>query len=758
MDRLLIKILILIKFFILLNFISPLSFAQNDELKINKIIVNGEKRFSESFILNYLPNYPNTRFTNELLDEFIKNLYKTEFFSNIKLDVQDKILVINLEEFPIINEITFSGNDLLENNQLLEIVSIKPRDVLNIENLNIAVERIRVEYQKIGRYLAEINVSKNILPQGRVNINFNIDEGSLLVVKNINFVGNKNFSDRELKSTITTKEDAWYKIFGSNKFVPERLEYDKEKLKKFYNERGYIDFKVISTKGDLLPNISGFNINFILSEGQRYKVNELDFISTSIKDIYKNLLFENISIEKDDFFDSRALDYSTDKLVSFFENKGYNFINVVPSITKENDLVNIKFSIEEGINKFINRINIVGNTRTNDSVIRRELNFFEGDPFNKSKLTSSIQSLNRLGYFQTVNYKLLNLDNNLLDIIINVQEMNTGSVSFGVGYSSLDNTSLNFGLGEKNFLGEGKKINVQASLSDKKSTYNLSITEPYFLDRHLSLSGNFFNQERENQKGDVKYTTQGFGVGFGFKQENLNQNFKYNISTSKSTTSSASTANSSTGEEGKDITSSSITHNIVKDTRNSFFNPTSGYRVKFSNTFSGIGGDTSFLKSVVNYRYYIPINYGDYIFSLKSGVGFTTGLDKKVTSSNRFLLGGNTLRGFDNAGIGPRDTGNNEAVGGNNFYNLSLEIKSSMWLPDDTGLEWLLFTDIGSLWGTDYESGVKGFDDMEPRVTNGFGLSMSTPVGPLQMIWGFPVVSKNYDLEENFNFQIGTTF
>ena len=138
-----------------------------------------------------------------------------------------------------------------------------------------------------------------------------------------------------------------------------------------------------------------------------------------------------------------------------------------------------------------------------------------------------------------------------------------------------------------------------------------------------------------------------------------------------------------TGEEGKDITSSSISHNIVKDTTNSFFNPTSGYRVKFSNTFSGIGGDTSFLKSVVNYRYYIPINYGDYIFSIKSGAGFITGLDDKVTSSNRFLLGGNTLRGFDSAGIGPRDTGNNQAVGGNNFYNLSLEIKSDMWLPDE---------------------------------------------------------------------------
>ncbi len=758
MDRLLIKILILIKFFILLNFISPLSYAQNDELKIDKIIVNGEKRLSESFILNYLPNYPNTKFTNEVLDELIKDLYKTEFFSNIKLDVQDKILIINLEEFPIINEITFSGNDLIDNPQLLEIVSIKPRDVLNIENLNIAVERIRLEYQKIGRYLAEINIKKNVLSQGRVNINFNIDEGSLLVVQNVNFVGNKSFSDRELKSTITTKEDAWYKIFGSNKFIPERLEYDKEKLKRFYYERGYIDFKVISAKGDLLPNISGFNLNFILSEGQRYKLNELDFISTSIKDIDKNLLLENISIKKNDFFDSRALDYSTDNLVTFFENKGYNFINVVPSISKVNDLVNIKFSIEEGRIKFINRINIVGNTRTNDAVIRRELKFFEGDPFNKSKLISSIKSLNRLGYFQTVNYKLLNLDNNLLDIIINVQEINTGSVSFGVGYSSLDSTSVNFGINEKNFLGEGKKINVESSLSDQKSSYNLSITEPYFLDRHLSLSGNFFNKERENQKGDVKYTTQGLGVGFGFKQENISQNFNYNISLSKSTTSSTSTAASLTGEEGKDITTSSITHKIVKDTTNSFFNPTSGYRVNFSNTISGIGGDTSFLKSIVNYRYYIPINYGDYIFSLKSGLGFITGIDDKVTASNRFLIGGNTLRGFDSAGFGPRDIGNNQAVGGNNFYNLSLEIKSDLWMPDETGLEWLLFTDIGSLWGTDYESGVKGFDDMEPRVTNGFGISMITPVGPLQMIWGFPVVSKNYDLEENFNFKIGTTF
>jgi outer membrane protein insertion porin family len=752
------KTLIIAKFFILINIVSSLSYAQNSELEINKIIVNGEKRLSESFVLNYLPNYPNTKFTNEVLNNFTKDLYKTEFFSNINIDVQGKILVINLEEFPVINEINFSGNDLLENKQLLEIVSIKPRDVLNKENLNMAVERIRLEYQKIGRYLAQINLKKNVLSEGRVNINFDIDEGSLLLVKNINFIGNKIFSNNELKSKITTKEDAWYKIFGSDKFVPERLEYDKEKLDAFYNERGYIDFNVISAKGDLLPDLSGFNINFILSEGKRYKINKLDFISSSIKDLNKKLLFEEVSLKKDDYFDSRALEFSINKLIGFYENKGFNFINVVPSILKDNGLVDIQFSIEEGQTKFINRINIVGNTRTNDSVIRRELTFFEGDPFNKGKLTTSINSLNRLGYFQSANYKIINLENNLLDIIINVKEINTGSVSFGVGYSSIDNTNFTFGLKEKNFLGEGKKINFEVNLSDKKSTYNVGLTEPYFSDRHISLSGNIFNQETENQKGDVKTTSTGLGIGIGFKEENITQSFKYNIDTTKSTTSLTSTANSITGEEGKDLLSSSITHTIVGDTRNSFLNPTSGYRWKLSNSFSGLGGDTSFLKSVVNYMYYIPIDYGDYVFAFKSGGGFISGLDDKVTSSNRFLLGGRVLRGFDSAGVGPRDTGNSQAVGGNNFYNFSFEIKSDKWLPDETGLEWLIFSDIGSLWGTDYENGVQGFDDMSPRITNGFGLSMTTPVGPLQMIWGFPVVSKKYDLEESFQFSIGTKF
>ncbi len=743
---------------ILLIFFINISFTYADPLTIKKIIVSGEKRLSKSFILNFLPTYPNTKFNDEVLNQFTKDLYNTGLFSDVNLEIKKDILQIIVSEFPIINEVSFTGNDLLDNDQLSDIVMISPRDTLNLDKINEAVDKIRTEYQKIGRYLAEVKPQKVKLGEGRVNLNFDINEGSLLTVKNINFVGNQNFSNNELKSIISTKEDAWYKLFGSNKFIPERLEYDKKKLKEFYNQRGYIDFKVEIARGDLLPDISGFNLNFIVKEGKRYTVNDLVIESSLINDKKKKILLKGMHLKKEEYFNSRALDASIKFLVEEFELLGFNFVRVFPKIKKDKNLVNILFSIKEGSEKYINKITIIGNTRTNDTVIRRELSLLEGDPFNKSKLTTSISALRRLGYFQSVNYRLDEIASNLIDIILDVKETNTGSVSLGIGYSSLNNTSFSFGLNEKNFLGEGKKVRFQADLSEKKSTYNIGVTEPYFLDRHISLYGDIFNQETENTKGDIKSSSSGFGFGIGFTNESLTQSFKYKLSTSETTTSSTSTAASETGEEGIEIITSSITHSISKDTRDSYFNPTSGYNWKFSNTVAGIGGDATFYKSILNSRIYYPIDYGDYVFGFKSGAGFITAIDDKITSSNRFFLGGKNLRGFDNRGLGPRDTGNNQAVGGNNFYNFSFELKSNKFMPEDTGLEWLVFSDIGSIWGTDYKTNVKGFDDIEPRITSGFGLAMVTPVGPLQMIWGFPVQSQDYDIEENFQFSIGTSF
>ena len=752
------KFLVIAKITIMFIFFINISILFADQLKIKKINITGEKRISESFILNFLPNYPNTKFNDEVLNQFTKDLYKTGLFSDVNLNVKGNVLEIVVEEYPIINKVFFTGNDLLDDEQLEDIVTILPRDTLNLDNINEAVEKIRTEYQKIGRYLAEVKPKKVDLGEGRVNLNFDINEGSLLTVKNINFVGNQTFSTNELKSIISTKEDAWYKLFGSNKFIPERLEYDKKKLEEFYTQRGYIDFSVEIARGDLLPDLSGFNLNFVVTEGKRYSVNKLTIGSSLINDNKKKLLLKELYLKKEEYFDSRALEESIKLLVKEFEFLGYNFIRVFPKITKNKNLVDIEFSIKEGPEKYINKIIIMGNTRTNDRVIRRELSLLEGDPFNKNKLTTSISSLRRLGYFQSVKYRLDENNLNLIDIIIDVKETNTGSASFGVGYSTLSDTTFSFGLNEKNFLGEGKKVNFQADLSEKKSTYRIGVVEPYYLERHLSLYGDIFSQETENSKGDIKSDSSGFGFGLGFKKEYLNQSVRYKFSSSETTTSTTSTAASITGEEGVEIITSSITHNVSKDTRDSYFNPTSGYKWRLSNTFSGIGGDAKFYKSVFSSKTYYPFNYGDYVLALKSGAGFIAAIEDKITSSNRFFLGGKQLRGFDKSGVGPRDTGNNQAIGGNKFYNFSLELKSDKFMPEDTGLEWFAFTDIGSIWETDYETGVRGFDDAEPRITNGLGLAMVTPVGPLQMVYGFPVKSKSYDMEENFQFSIGTSF
>ncbi len=749
--------LLLNKFLLILIFLAKFSLSYAEQLRIEKVKINGTQRISKSFILNFFPGYPNTNFNSEVLNKFTKDLYNSGMFNKVNLKVDNNTLLINVEEYPIINEISFTGNDLLENETLSNLISINSRDIFNKNDLSDSIKKIKVEYQKIGRYLAQVNIKKIEIGEGRVNLNFEINEGALLVVKNINFIGNKNFSDSELKSKISTKEDAWYKIFGSNKFIPERLDYDKEKLREFYNQRGYVDFTVKVARGDLLPNFSGFNINFIISEGQRYSIDKIK-INTSLIDDNKNLL-KQLYLQKGDFFDSRAYDESTRYLIKHFESKGFSFVKVVPFIKKHKNLIDITYNITESSKKFINKIIILGNTRTNDSVIRRELSFLEGDPFNKDKLNLSINSLKRLGFFETVNYKLKDTNvSQSIDIIIQVKEINTGSASLGVGYSSLNNTMFTLGLKERNFLGEGKNLRFEANLSDQKSNYNIGMTEPYFLDRHLSLFGSIYDQESENSKGDIKNDKTGFNFGLGFKLNDLSQTIKYNFSTSETITSSTSTAASVTGEEDKEITTSSMTYSLSQDTTDSYFSASSGYRWNFDNTLAGIGGDAKFYKSVFNIKVFYPISYGDYILGLKSGFGFISSIDDKITSSNRFILGGKTLRGFDNAGVGPRDTGNNQSVGGNNFYNLSFELKSDEFMPEDTGLEWFVFSDVGSLWGTDYKSGVKGYDDKNPRVTNGFGLSMNTPVGPLQMVWGFPIQSETYDIEENFQFSIGTSF
>ena len=536
------KIIFLLKTLITIFFIIFSKLSYSNEYNVNKIIIEGEKRFSEALILKYLPTIENDIVNDNFLNTVTKNLYQTGFFLDVQVEINDNTIVIKVEEYPIVNQISFIGNDLLDNDQLVSIVNIKSRDTFNKQSIDNSIENIRTAYQKIGRYLAQIDIKKNILSDGRVDLIFEIKEGSLLLVKNINFIGNKIFSDNDLKLVITTKEAAWYKLFASNKFIPSKLEYDKEKLYYFYKQRGYIDFKIILARGDLLPDYSGFNINFIVEEGLRFKINNIKIASNLNENKYKYDV-DSLLLKKDEYFDSRALEKSVNDLRNYYSELGYGFVKVSPKLSKKNNLVDILFTINEGSKNYINKILVLGNSRTSDSIIRRELTFLEGDSFNNAKIKESINALNRLGFFQSVKYNIRKTEiTNAVDIIINVEETNTGSISFGIGYSSLDSTSITFGLNEKNFLGEGRRARFEVSTSDKKTTYNVGMTEPYFMDRPISLSSDIYNQETENSAGDVKSDRSGISFGLGVKEDLKFHSLSYNFSESQTTTSATSSA------------------------------------------------------------------------------------------------------------------------------------------------------------------------------------------------------------------------
>ena len=745
--------------FIMLIFFN-ISISLSNDYFIKKVEIFGNKRIPSSFISNITNKYLNQKITDEEINIITKDLYRSDFFDEISVKVENNTLFIEITETPIINEVYFFGNSFFTDEQLKDIVGISKRDTFSKSQLDKAIEKIKLQYSKTGRKFTKVEVSKKNLSQSRVNLLFEIVEGELVKVNKINFFGNKVFTNSQLKSAIKTKERKFYRLFGSSIYNEENIILDKNLLKKFYNRRGFVDFRVLSYKRELLPDYSGYNINIILNEGNQYIINDI-LIVNELSDISKQDLLTQVFVKKGDIFDKRALEESKKSINKFFERNGFTFIKIKHEfINKDikNSKLDLKFSITEAVKSYVRRINIIGNTRTIDKVIRRELSLLEGDPFNGQKLKNSLNALRRLGYFKSVNVNILKTDTPaVVDIELKVEENLTGSFSFGIGYDSVEKTSFAIGLQEKNFLGKGIKTRISLNTSDKSTKYNLGITEPYFRDTPLSLSGDIFDQEKEVGDKDIK--KRGFEFGLGFKLNDYRNRFGYGFVSSKTTTDDDFSGTSISGEEGIEIDTSLLSYSISSNNTDSFLNPTEGVKKSLKISMAGIGGDSKFLKTEASYKQYIPFNYGDYIFSYGTKLGTISSLeDEKVTSSNRFYFNSNSVRGFDLNGIGPRDNGNDNAIGGNKFYTGQIEVKAKKLIPGDLGIDISIFSDIGSLWDTDYPTNVTGADDSSLRASAGVAIYWNTAVGPLNFIWGFPIIEENYDKDNNFKFSIGTSF
>ena len=744
--------LFLITFFICF-LLGSNAFAQ----KVSGISVDGNQRVSEGTIRSYLPLEIGDDISTAVLDSAIDRLFATSLFSDVDITNVDGNIRIRVIENPIINRITVEGNDVLDKDILIAQLGIQPRRVYTKKVALDGMQKLIEIYQLSGRYGASVEPVIIELENNRVDLVFEVDEGPLIKIKSIQFDGNVRYSDRRLKQVIASREKRWWAFLtASDKYDENRLNYDIRLLRQFYQARGYADIDIKRARGGLLPDRSGFAISFILDEGPIYQFKKIDVLS-EIEGVEKDVIFPAITFETGDRYDIRKLEESLLAVTNKLGDLGYAFVNVTPDVTTNpgNKTLDVQIKIDQARKNYVERIEIIDNSRTADFVIRREMQLVEGDAYNQVKLQKSIRNIRNLGFFSDVSVRSQqgsSADQSVIEV--DVEEQSTGSLSVGVGYSSIDKSSVSIGIDEKNFLGTGRAVGFGAKVSSSKSDFNLSLTEPYFLNRNLSASANILQNKIKGTSATIE--KRGIGFGLGFKAANdIYHRLGYKLVESK-TDQTASSSSSSTGENGKKLISSAISYRLGIEKRDNRFDPSNGYFAEISETYSGIGGDVNYLQTVLRGAYYKPISFERFVLGARIETGQVTGLGDDVTQSNRFLLGGNKVRGFDGSGIGPRDSTSDGAVGGNQYYAGSFDIISGAGLNPDLGMRWTFFADYGSAWGTDFPTGVDGADDNSMRQSVGFGILWDTAIGPLSFYWADPISKQPYDKLRDFQFTIGT--
>lgn len=729
----------------------------NEQVRISDIKVTGNRRVAEGTVLSYLPVQVGDLVSQGALSQSLEQLFATNLFKDLKLDLDGSVLLVTVVENPIVNRVSIEGNDVISDERLLEVIDVQPRRVYDRQLALDAVAKLLNVYRAGGRFGAVVEPKIIELNENRVDLVFEVDEGPMIKIETIVFSGNKNFSDAALTQAIVSRERRWWAFLTPNdKYDEGRLDYDVRLLRQFYLSRGYADINVSRARGGLLPDRSGFALTFLISEGVRYKVNDIK-ISSQIENIDLEALRDLMKFDDDQWYDVRQLEQGLLDVSNQLGVYGYAFVDVTPQIVTDpsTGLLDIEVSIGQARRNFVERIEFVDNTRTLDRVIRREFELVEGDAFNQLKLDRSVRNVRNLGYFRKVGVQ--NIQGSSADQTITrvtVEEQSTGDFSIGVGYSSLDKTSFTLGINERNFLGTGRRASASISTSGTSTDFVLGLSQPYLFGRDLTGSIDLFKTKSTANLTAVNRTGVDLGVSFAAAHD-IYHRVSYKLATSKITNTST-VATSLTGENGKSLLKSAVSYTIGRDTRDSRFDPTEGMYAEISETFSGVGGDVTFLRTNLRAGFYKPFLFESVVFGLKGRVGNVSGLGDDVTQSEHFFLGGQSVRGFGSNGIGPRDTGSKAAVGGNNIYNGTVEIVSNLGVTKDAGIRWTVFSDFGSVWKTDFPSGVTEPNDQTMRSSVGVGLLWNTAIGPLSFYWAKPINEAEHDNTKTFQFSIGS--
>ncbi|PXA83777.1 outer membrane protein assembly factor BamA [Nostoc sp. 3335mG] len=744
---------------------APAPEAASPSETIRTIKVSGNQRLEAETVLSYIALKVGNQYTREAGDTALKALYATELFADVQIkDENAGDIVIQVRENPVVNRIVLEGNKRLKNDKIMPEIKLSAREIFTRSKVRADVGRIIELYRRQGRYAATVDPQMVLLDQNRVDVVFEIHEGDKSKVRRINIIGNDHFSDSQLKGQMATKEATLTHFLSSGtSYDPDRMAYDQQKMRQFYLTQGYADFRVVSAVAELTPDKKDFILTYVVEEGKRYKFGDIN-VESDIRDLKPDQLRPMIRIQKGEWYNAKTVEDTVDSLTETAGLLGYAFANIDPDFNRDGDklTMGVTFKVNQSPRVYVERVDINGNTLTQDKVVRREFRLSEGDAFNGYSVKRSRDRIRSLGYFQD-KLEIDQKPGSAPDKVVleaNVQEKSTGQLQVSAGYSSLEKFIISLSIEQNNFRGKGQTVRASADWSAYSKSVSLGFTEPYLFDKNLALGFDIFRRDyrsfdfTQNDDRNTTYnqTTTGFQVRlgiplteywtlatrYGLSQDNvsLDKNTYYSTFNNQGVDTGVLHCDPILAGRylcdavGKRITSS-VGYSIVYDNLNNRITPTAGDRFVFSQDFAGLGGSVKYVRTSVQNDKYFNIGSG-FVLNAHGEGGYILGYGSKqyddegeeidrIRLTDRFYLGEPQLRGFDIRGIGPRvirysctaaststncipDTSKNgklqdDALGGDAYYMAHLEMQLPLGSgAKEAGFKPSIFVDAGSVF------------------------------------------------------------
>lgn len=754
----------------LLLAVPALAFA--DSYSVTRVVVEGNQRLEQSAVMAVIKAKAESVVTTEQIDKDLAAIFKLGRFDDVTAEVVERegetLLVYSLVERPLVRKVEFKGNEEIARSKLSPLVTIKIPDIYNPKIAAETVQALKGAYIEKGFHAAKIEPVLEINNKNEATVTFQIEEGSKVLIDRISFEGNTVFSDRELRKMLQTQERTFMSwLTDTGTYNEESLQTDLEIIKDMYFNEGYVQIKVKQPYVTLVKDDRYLDVFIQIVEGNQFEVGKISVEGDLIAE--SSILLERVQLQQGQNFSRKGLRESMLSLNDYYTDQGYAYVNVAPltNTVPGKNVIDVRFQIEKGVQVAIGRIDIRGNTKTLDKVVRREIVLSEGDIYSARALDESRRRINNLGFFEEININTNKGDDEkIMDVDIDLKEKPTGTFSLGVGYSSVDKMIAQGSVSQANFLGRGYKLNLSGSFGGASTVYQIGLLNPYFLDKNLSLGFDLYKTEREWTEYTELKTGGDIKVGFPVAR-NIRAFFIYRYEEKDITDIDVNASNLIKDAAGESSLSS-IFSSLTRDTTDYRMDPSRGSKSEVSVEFAGLGGTEKFLRAIVDHRHFFPWKW-DTVFSAHGQIGQVFEIDdQEIPIGERFYLGGiRTLRGFKTRKVGPRvkrfastiDPVTGDVLSTAEEFEYIGGVKEAYFnfeyffpLAKEAGLKGVLFFDTGNAWLKDEDF----FETM--RYSVGGGIRWLSPLGPLRLEWGRNLDALEGERKTEMEFSIGRFF